>query len=148
MSSIIPSWACELTFPSNMERAHSLIDEIMSELRRMPWSDRELFAIQLSLEEGLINAITHGNKGNPEKKVRFSYTLSDEVTRFRIEDEGDGFDVNAVPDPTSIDNIENASGRGVLLVRSFMTNVTFNETGNVLTMEKVRARECQDVKTA
>jgi serine/threonine-protein kinase RsbW len=114
----------------------------------MPWSDRELFAIQLSLEEGLINAITHGNKGNPDKKVHFLCTLSDDVARFRIEDEGDGFDYNAIPDPTNIDNLENASGRGVLLVRSFMTNVSFNETGNVVTMEKVRTVESRDAKTA
>lgn len=141
MSSPPPSWTCELTFASNMDRAHSLIDEIMNELRRMPWSDRELFAIQLSLEEGLINAITHGNKSDPEKKVHFSCSLSENVARFRIEDEGEGFSPDTLPDPTDPEHIEVASGRGVLLVRSFMTHVTFNDKGNIVTMEKVRAKD-------
>lgn len=141
MSTVDQNWMHEISFPSCMNRAHELIDVILEEIRQMHWSDRELFAIQLSLEEAFINAVTHGNKSDGGKKVRFFYTLSPDSVRFRVDDEGEGFNYAELPDPTDPEHIDTASGRGVLLIRSFMTHAQFNPKGNSLIMEKVRQRE-------
>ncbi len=125
-----------------MDKAHTLIEQTLSELRAMNrWSDRELFGIQLALEEAMINAVSHGNKRDKHKNVHFASYLSPDIVRFRVEDEGAGFNPDTVPDPTDAEHIEIASGRGVLLIRNFMSHVTYSERGNVLLMEKLRVGE-------
>lgn len=122
-----------------MDTAHSLIDKVMNELERSEWSTKEQFAIQLALEEALVNAVQHGNESNPNKNVRFTCQLSNSLAKFRIEDEGDGFDPNAIPDPTDPEHIMIASGRGVLLIKGFVSRVQWNDKGNILEFEKDRA---------
>lgn len=132
-------WKREMTFASDLKFSHSIIDSILEAIQALGWDGRDLFAIQMSLEEAFANAIMHGNKYNAQKNVHFSEMLSRDIIRFRVVDEGDGFNANAVPDPTAIENIEVASGRGVHLIRGFMTTVEYNEKGTVLQMEKVRS---------
>ena len=62
--------------------------------------------------------------------------LSSCEARFTIRDEGKGFDPSSLPDPTDPENLLKASGRGLLLVRTFMSEVTFNGIGNEITMIK------------
>ncbi|HBT77586.1 MAG TPA: ATP-binding protein [Planctomycetaceae bacterium] len=142
MSTAGLNWTYETSFPSSIEHAHALIEESLAELRQLAcWSDREVFAVQLALEESFINAITHGNKSDKGKMVHFARQVTPEVARFRIEDEGPGFEPANLPDPTDPRFIDIASGRGVLLIRSFMSNVDYNEKGNAVVMEKVRNKE-------
>ncbi len=122
-----------------METAHQLIDQVMSELGSSEWSMKEQFSINLALEEALVNAVQHGNKSDPSKTVRFSCRLTNSLATFRIEDEGEGFDPNDVPDPTDEEHIMIASGRGVLLIRNLVSRVQWNDRGNVVELEKDRA---------
>ena len=62
---------------------------------------------------------------------------------FVIKDEGQGFDVGNLPDPTDEDNVGKVSGRGVLLMRTFMDEVQYNEVGNQVTLTK-RRQTCDD----
>lgn len=133
------SWIKECSFPSDMSRAHALIDEIMQQVQSMGWNNKEQFAINMALEEGLVNAVQHGNHSDPAKQVHFVCRLADNHLYVRIEDEGEGFDPNAVPDPTDEDHIMVASGRGVLLIRNFVSRANWNDRGNVLEFEKDRA---------
>ena len=139
MSTTEWEWSHECSFPSSEEAAHTLIDIVIGELQRSEWSSKEQFAINLALEEALINAVQHGNNSDPSKNVHFSCCLTNSLAQFRIEDEGEGFDPNAVPDPTDEEHIEIASGRGVLLIKGFVSRVWWNDKGNVLEFEKDRA---------
>ena len=131
-------WSHDCSFSSNMGTAHSLIDTVMSELQNSEWSSKEQFAINLALEEALVNAVQHGNHSDPDKSVHFSCRLTNSSVKFRVEDEGDGFDPNAVPDPTDDEHIMNISGRGVLLIKGFVSRVWWNDKGNVVEFEKDR----------
>jgi serine/threonine-protein kinase RsbW len=92
------------------------------------------FAIRLALEEALSNAFKHGNQNNPELKVTMQCSVGDDCIEIEIEDQGEGFDPDAVPDPTVDENIEIPSGRGIVLMRSFMTEVRYEPPGNRLRM--------------
>jgi len=82
--------------------------------------------VGMALREALANAIKHGNKLNPEKRVfvRMRVLAAGEL-KIEVEDEGDGFDPASVVDPTSPDNLLRSSGRGVFYMRQFMDEVRF-----------------------
>ena len=125
------------------------------------FTERERTRVGVALEEALLNAIIHGNlevssklrdldDGSFEKlialrigkspykdrRVEVIAKFSAEEAEFSIRDEGPGFDVSKLPDPTAPENMANAHGRGVLLMRTFMDDVSHNETGNQVTMSK------------
>ena len=133
------TWTREYTFPSDMGTAHNLIEEVMGLVRADEWNDKDLFAIELVLEEALTNAVKHGNHSDPSKNVRFDCKLSREKFYVRVEDEGSGFDPQAIADPREPANQMAASGRGILLVKHFATRVEWNERGNVMEFEKDRS---------
>lgn len=105
---------------------------------------RELFGMRLALEEGVVNAIKHGNGLDPDKSVQIECFVDEERVIVVIEDEGPGFDPADVPDPTEDDNLEKPSGRGLMLMRTFMTRVEYHGRGNRVTLEKVRGQENDD----
>jgi anti-sigma regulatory factor (Ser/Thr protein kinase) len=80
--------------------------------------------------------VKHGNKFDTTKLVRITAEVSIEEARFTIEDEGEGFDVNSIPDPLDPENLFKTSGRGVLFIYNIMDEVKYNERGNRLTMIK------------
>jgi serine/threonine-protein kinase RsbW len=92
------------------------------------------FAIRLALEEALTNAFRHGNRSDPEKSVLLDCRVNREAVVIDIHDEGEGFDLGAVPDPTEEENLQIPSGRGIMLMRSFMTEVDFHPPGNRVRM--------------
>ncbi len=132
------NWSKECAFSSDMTEGHALIAEVMAKLDGTSWGTKDLFAVNLALEEALVNAVNHGNHADPAKKVTFACRLDDNRLYFRIEDEGDGFNPDALPDPTDPENIMVVSGRGVFLIRNFASRVWWNDKGNVLEFEKDR----------
>ncbi|HYK75599.1 MAG TPA: ATP-binding protein [Daejeonella sp.] len=85
------------------------------------------------LSEAVINAIFHGNKENPDKKVYINLeVIEGKRLIFTIADEGEGFDYNNLPDPTAPENIENLSGRGVFIIKKLADQCIFNTKGNEL----------------
>ncbi|MGE3808509.1 MAG: ATP-binding protein, partial [Gemmataceae bacterium] len=84
------------------------------------------------------NAIKHGNQLCPEKCVHISYHVACERCDIQIEDEGNGFDPAELPDPTDPENLERPCGRGVFMMRHFMTHVEHNARGNAVRMLKLR----------
>lgn len=73
-----------------------------------------------------------------DRRIQVSARLTAGDAQFVIEDEGPGFDVSQLPDPTQSANLEQISGRGVFLMRAFMDDVRYNETGNQVTLLKRR----------
>lgn len=99
----------------------------------------DCFAIRLAIEEALANAIKHGNRMDPAKHVTLEFQIDADELRISIHDEGEGFDPEDVPDPTLDENLEKPHGRGVMLMRTYMTDVQFNESGTRVTMIKRRS---------
>ncbi|MBX9584398.1 MAG: ATP-binding protein [Gemmataceae bacterium] len=128
----------DVTIPSDLGEAHALQARIEDALQAFGYGDRDVFAIRLALEEALVNAIKHGNQLDPDKRVHVRYTVAPDRFDVRIADEGPGFDPAAVPDPTEDDFIERPCGRGLLLIRGFMSSVEYHGCGNVVTMSKLR----------
>ena len=128
----------ELAIPSDFAEARRVQDLISEALLASAYSEHDIFAIKLALEEALVNAIKHGNQMDPDKQVFVVYHVTPERFDIRITDEGAGFVPDEVPDPTAIENLERPCGRGLLLMRGFMTNVEYIGHGNVVCMSKVR----------
>jgi len=127
------------TISSDLAETRHVQDEIMGAVAAARWGEDETFAIKLSLEEAIINAIKHGNKFDKAKKVQVEARVSPEQVEIEIEDEGPGFNPDAVPDPTLDENLEKCSGRGILLIHAYMTSVTWSNNGRRVHMVKRRS---------
>lgn len=130
--------SADVTIPNDLGEAHALQARIEDALQALGYGDKDVFAIRLALEEALVNAIKHGNGMDPDKTVRVHYRITPDRFDVRIADEGPGFDPTAVPDPTEEEFIERPCGRGLLLIRGFMSSVEYHGCGNVVTMSKLR----------
>jgi len=128
----------ELEFPSRFGRAKEAADRIVAEAATKGYEQETLFALRLSLEEAFTNAIRHGNRGDRRKKVSVRYRVGPERIDVYVSDEGAGFDPKAVPDPTHPENLSRPSGRGILLMRAYMTEVEYNKKGNTVHLVMVR----------
>ena len=124
------------TFSSDLHISADVQKEIQQLWQDRGMSDMDLPDMQLALEEGLANAIKHGNKLDDSKKVTVECYLDGDIVRVVIQDEGEGFDLTDVPDPTLPENLDKPSGRGVMLMKAFMDDVLYNEGGNQLTFIK------------
>lgn len=88
--------------------------------------------ILIAITEGVNNAITHGNRENPDAQVVVEFETNNGTLLCRITDEGPGFDYENVPDPTSPENIEKPNGRGVFLMRHLSDDIQFEDNGAVV----------------
>ena len=129
-----------LAIPSDAAEALRVRDQVEQCLRAAGCHDHDLFSIKLALEEALVNAIRHGNRSDPTKRVHVAYRVLPGRFEVHITDEGAGFDPAAVPDPTALENLERPGGRGLMLMRHYMTDVAFNERGNSVTLCKLLRR--------
>jgi serine/threonine-protein kinase RsbW len=98
------------------------------------YDEGAMFAIRLAIEEAVVNAFRHGNRNDPTKVVFFRARVDGTEAVFEIEDQGPGFDPKAIPDPTDQFNIEMPSGRGVMLIKAYMTEAEYIPPGNKLRM--------------
>ena len=110
--------------------------EILLELQTRDYTQDDIFAIHLALEEAVANAIKHGNKSDPDKKVKIDCTIDSKKVEIFITDQGNGFDPQQIPDPRAGENIYKADGRGLFLIRAYMDVAEFNQCGNSLHMVK------------
>ena len=127
----------EVSIPSEIARGQEIQERIMAlvEDPSREFSDRSRFGMRLSLEEAIINAIKHGNKLDPDKTVAITCEVSSSRILVIVEDQGEGFDPHDVPDPTDLENLDKPSGRGIVLMRNFLTRVDYNEAGNRVELE-------------
>lgn len=155
----------EFVFGNDHDFVAPLVAHLESELLNVNYDDQTgLFRIVLALKEAVINAIDHGNLeldsamrdegdgarfhelGDERKtqepwchrKVTVRSRITPELVSYTVGDEGRGYDPSKLPDPQDPENMLRAHGRGLLLIRSFMDDVTFNEDGNEITMIKYR----------
>ncbi len=131
----------EVWIPNDTAEGRMVQERIAGLLEQHGWPMRDVFGARLALEEALVNAIKHGNRMDSSKQVYISCQLNAVEVAVVIEDQGEGFNLEEVPDPTDEENLDKPGGRGIMLMRSFMTQVGYNEKGNRLSMTKRRDAE-------
>jgi len=130
--------SCTMNVGSSLAASEGVCHLIMAMLEESGFGKEDVFAVHLALEEAFINAIRHGNEMDPDKVVEVSYSVDSEKFEVWIEDEGAGFDPRSVPDPRCGDNIYKPSGRGLLLLRSYMDVVEYDGRGSRVHMVRHR----------
>jgi len=115
-------------------------ERLLSVLEERGYTQDDMFAVHLALEEAFLNAVKHGNKMDPTKKVMLEYLVDDEKVEIRVMDEGRGFDPGSIPDPRAGENLYRPEGRGLLLINAYMDVVEYNEQGNGLRMVRYKNR--------
>jgi serine/threonine-protein kinase RsbW len=117
-------------FPSldeNIRIVESFIDNAKEKFNL----DDDIYGnIMVAVTESVNNAIRHGNKSDKKKNVHLTLSLNDNLIRFIVKDEGIGFDYHNLPDPTSPENIDKPSGRGIFLMKHLSDEVTFKNKGS------------------
>jgi len=88
--------------------------------------------IMISVTESVNNAIIHGNKKDKEKNVTISLSLTEGMIKFKIVDQGAGFDYDSLPDPTAPENIEKVGGRGIFLMKHLADEIDFEDDGRIV----------------
>lgn len=132
------AWYFDRKIESLPDNCSKIIETVLSKLDLYQWSNRDTFGIHMAIEEAVMNAIRHGNQCDPEKVVHVEIEICDRRFFSRVTDQGTGFDPADIPDPTLEENLEKTSGRGVMLMNSFVDRVTYNEIGNSVELEKAK----------
>ena len=158
----ITSSSFSFKFENDSSLIPPMIEHIQSHM--VGWNETDRLRVGVALDESLLNAMHHGNlevdsrlrdEGDGEeyrceiqkrlkeapfcqRKICLEAQISSSEIQVRVRDEGPGFEPSEVPDPTTPENLEKPSGRGLLLIRSFMTQVLHNTVGNEITMIKKR----------
>ncbi|MCM8830805.1 MAG: ATP-binding protein [Candidatus Omnitrophica bacterium] len=121
---------------SELKNVPKVINWIIEKIKKLKLEEDDIFDIRISLEEAIVNAIKHGNKLNPKLSVDIFLKIIDKSLIIEIKDEGEGFDINNLPDPTSFDNLEKLSGRGLFLIKNLMDEVELLDRGRKIRMIK------------
>lgn len=103
------------------------------------FEEEDQHKIEMAVHESMINAVWHGNKSDPSKQVWLRFQIYHDRLEISIRDQGSGFDPAKLPDPLAPENLLNVSGRGVLLMRTFMDEFRVESTrgsGTVVTLVK------------
>jgi serine/threonine-protein kinase RsbW len=132
--------AHSMVVESRMTAIDEACDQILSELEGNGFNKEDIFAIHLALGEAFINAIKHGNKMDPAKKVKIEYSVNSDKIEVSVTDEGDGFNPEVVPDPRSGKNLYKPDGRGLFLMKSYMDVVRYNQHGNCVYMVRYKEK--------
>lgn len=132
-------WKLSTDIESVPDVGCALIGKIREKLVELQWPDQDVFKIHLALEEAIMNAMKHGNRLDPNKRVTVHCDVSDKMVWLDIADEGNGFHREDVPDPTLDDNLEKETGRGLTIMENFMTSIEYLGSGNRVRMSKEKS---------
>jgi serine/threonine-protein kinase RsbW len=126
----------ELSLRSEVWVISPFVDTLMHFIRKyrcIPGNEED---IEIALREALANAVIHGNREDTGKEVWFGCRCGNGEVSMVIRDEGQGFDINEVPDPITPENIESSHGSGIYLMKTLMDEVRFERGGAVVYMRK------------
>jgi len=139
------SWTLEEWIPNQHEDVVRIQQAVIAQLESEGWENKVIFGVRLSMEEAMVNAIRHGNQSHSHKRVHIVCKLNKDRIFVQITDEGEGFVPEDIPDPTLEENLDSPNGRGLMLMRNFMTRVEYNTAGNRVIMEKLRQDKPNDL---
>jgi serine/threonine-protein kinase RsbW len=122
---------------NNIFKVEGLLKQVNTEFKL---NDKEFDNVLVAVSELVLNAIVHGNKEKPEKKVSVKVDYDDKTMIINVQDEGNGFDFENNPDPTLPENLLKSTGRGIFIVKSLMDNIQYKQTAKgtefILTIKK------------
>lgn len=125
----------ELSIVNEQNALDDAQNRVIAVVERHGYPKASLFALRLALHEAIMNAFRHGHKTLPATTPVFvRFKVSDKKVDLTVEDQGPGFVPTDVPDPTLEENLERGSGRGLLLIKAYMSKVEYNAKGNALRM--------------
>jgi serine/threonine-protein kinase RsbW len=127
--------------PSRRDAIEAAQQAVLAALHRFGYDAAGAFAVRLAMEEALNNAIRHGNKEDPSRTITMDCEIDHAQAMLDIRDQGEGFDPASVPDPTAEENLDIPAGRGLMLMRSFMADVSIHPPGNRVTMRYAKPRD-------
>ena len=129
----------ELKLPSRIESIAEAAGAATDAARRLGFSEEALFGVEMAVREAVTNAVLHGNRRDESKAVDVGLWGTESELVITVRDRGAGFDPASVADPTAEENILKTSGRGILFMRTFMDEVTWErppEGGTLVRMTK------------
>ena len=132
---------CSIVVDSKSSAVVEVCKEILSKLEEHKFDKDDIFAVHLTLEEAFLNAVKHGNKSDPSKKVKIDYSVTSEKVEITITDEGAGFEPESVRDPRFGEGLYEPGGRGLLLMNSYMDIVKYSEHGNSVYMVRYKEKQ-------
>ena len=126
----------KFSFPSELKNLKSASQKVLDFLRNLKLQETVLFDIRLCFEEAFINAVKYGSKSDSRLSVNIEVVKKDKEVEVVVSDQGKGFDFTQSSDPTTEENRDKLSGRGVFLIRNLMDKVIFEKNGSCLRMIK------------
>jgi serine/threonine-protein kinase RsbW len=126
----------EFELPSDLSLMNGVLEYLQERVSKLGLISPDRSNLFIALDEAFVNAVKHGNKSDPTKLLKITAELSPKEACFTVEDEGEGFDINEIPDPCDPANLFRTSGRGVLLIYNIMDEVEYNAQGNRVKMVK------------
>lgn len=127
----------ERDVPANPDAIERALEDIVTSLRQSRCACGDLDEVRLALREALNNAVRHGSRLNPRKRIHVTCRCNPQDGLWvRVRDEGGGFNPAQVPDPTAPENLERFSGRGLYMIRKLMDEVQFRDRGREIHMRR------------
>lgn len=126
------------TLDSTLDTVDSAEEKATRVATELGFADDEVMQISMAVREGAVNAVLHGNKYAPDKKVTLAFEQAAGDLVITIRDQGKGIDLNGIPNPLAPENLLKTSGRGIFLMRSFMDVVEIrpSQTGTEIKLIK------------
>lgn len=124
----------KLTLPNDPEAFRRAESDLLQAIEACKYPEASTFAVRLALEEAVVNGFKHGNRGAPDSTVELFWEVDPDRVTIEVEDQGRGFTPDTVPDPREPENLERPSGRGIMLMKAYMSHVEYNDAGNKVTM--------------
>lgn len=119
-----------LVIKSEISELKKVEDFLIDIFKEFNLAQKYFNKIYLCVSEAVVNSIKHGNKNDKNKTVLLEVNCKNSELKVRIEDEGEGFDLNKIEDPTSLSNLKNESGRGIFIIRNMSNKLEYNKKGN------------------
>jgi len=133
----VPVAELHQSFPSQIKALSPFVEQLMHFIAKSRSLDGSEMDIEIALREALENAIVHGNRGDPDKRVYLTCRCTpDGEVSITVQDDGQGFDTGTLPDPTEPENRLRTSGRGIYLTKALMDEVRFEKGGAIVYMRK------------
>src|ERR1700730_19121548 len=131
-----PHIALECSLPSEVTAISPFVDKLMLLLRNCGCVPEGVSDVEIALREALANAIIHGNREDRRKYVHVTCRCEPDEVSIAVKDEGKGFDINNVPDPTAPENIGSTHGRGIHVMKALIDEIRIEEGGSAAHMRK------------
>ncbi len=127
----------DIVFGAQTEAIPRVVHKVMSTVRQMNCAPGKEFEIEVSLQEALVNAVIHGSRRDPKKKVHCCVACDEKRgILLVVRDSGEGFEPRALPNPLKGENLFASHGRGIYLINQLMDKVTFKRGGTEIHMRK------------